>query len=314
MSRRPADSSALKSSAAYVRATHSDQRRALVELFSRQIAALPIERVSFAFEHQRPAAGATVTRVPRLSLPLSGRHPFELNRGDGAETVRLAPGEALFMLPGAWRRALFDEVRTHTAIVFEESYVWFFAQHCAPARPEQPQLWFHTAHPIVAEGRALIHALAAIARSGRNAPEAVPLVQSLMRIAHRQLADSPAIDGDAGKALWQSMCASIRDRYRQPLDRETLAAAFEVHPNHVSRLFRRHGNEGFNRFLVRTRLEQATALLQQPALTIEDIALQCGFNDDHYFRFAFRKSFGISPRRFREQSRAGNEPAPPSLT
>lgn len=314
MSRRPAELATLSDGAAFVRATHSDQRRALVAVFAGQIAALPIERVHFAFEHQRPPVGATVTRVPRLSLPLSGRHPFELNRGDGAETVRLAPGEALFMLPGAWRRALFDEARTHTAIVFEESYVWFFAQHCAPERPAQPQLWFQTAHPIVAEGRSLLHALVAIARSGHNTAEAVPLVQSLLRMAHRQLADSPAVDGDAGQALWKSMCAAIRDRYWQPLDRESLAAAFEVHPNHVSRLFRRHGREGFNRFLVRTRLEHATALLQRPALTIEDVALQCGFNDDNYFRFAFRKSFGISPGRFREQSCAHHGPSPPPVT
>ncbi|HRE79455.1 MAG TPA: AraC family transcriptional regulator [Opitutaceae bacterium] len=287
----------------FVSTPHEDQRRALAELFATQMACYPIERVHVAFDSQRPAEGHFAsTRVPRLSLPLSGRHPFELNRGDGAETVRLVPGEALFMLPGAWRRALFDEERTHTAVVFEDTYIWFFAQHCGPTRPEQPQLCFHTATPVVPEGLDLLHALMAIARSGRNTTETVPLVRSLLRITLRQLDDSPAVHGDAGEALWKSMCAYIRDRYALPLDRESLATAFEVHPNHVSRLFKRHGNEGYNRFLVRTRLEKATALLQHTALTIEDIALQCGFNDDNYFRFAFRRFFGASPGRFRQQN------------
>lgn len=289
----------------FVNTPHEDQRRALAELFATQMTCCPIERVHLAFDSQRPAKGdISSTRVPRLSLPLSGRHPFDLHRGDGVETVRLAPGEALFMLPGAWRRALFDEERTHTAVVFEDTYIWFFAQHCGPMRPEQPQLCFHTATPIVPEGLDLLHALIAIARSGRNAAETVPLVRSLLRITLRQLDDSPAVHGDAGETLWKSMCAYIRDRYALPLDRESLATAFEVHPNHVSRLFKRHGNEGFNRFLVRTRLEKAIALLQRTALTIEDIALQCGFNDDNYFRFAFRRFFGASPGRFRQQDRS----------
>jgi len=59
MRRRPAEFTALNDSAAFVRATHTEQRRALVELFYGQIATLTVERVSFAFEHQRPSAGAT---------------------------------------------------------------------------------------------------------------------------------------------------------------------------------------------------------------------------------------------------------------
>jgi len=298
----------------FVSTPHEDQRRALAELFAIQMARHPIERVHLAFDSQRPTEGnISSTRVPRLSLPLSGRHPFQLNRGDGAETVRLVPGEALFILPGAWRRALFDEERTHTAVVFEDTYIWFFAQHCGPQRPEQPQLCFHTASPAVPEGLDLLHALMAIARSGRNAAETVPLVRSLLRITLRQLDDSPAVHGDAGEALWKSMCAYIRDRYALPLDRESLATVFEVHPNHVSRLFKRHGNEGFNRFLVRMRLEKATALLQHSALTIEDIALQCGFNDDNYFRFAFRRFFGASPGRFRQKDQPRAFTSHPSI-
>jgi AraC-like DNA-binding protein len=295
----PVDSSA-QVCADFVCATHADQRRALAELFARQLAATPVERVHFAFEHQRPAQGATVTHVPRLSLPLAGRHPFELNLGDGAEVLRLAPREALFMLPGSWRRALFDETRTHTAIVFEQDLIWFFAQHCAPMAPVQPQLWFHTAQPIVPEGLDLIHALSAMARSGRNLELAPALVRSLVQIAHAQLADSAAGARDAGEAMWQGMCAYIRERYHHTLDRDALAAAFDVHPNHVSRLFRRHGGEGFNRYLVRTRLEHATRLLRTSNCTIEEVALRTGFNDDNYFRHTFRRFFGMAPRQFRE--------------
>jgi AraC-like DNA-binding protein len=280
----------------------ADQRRALADLIAEQRAVLPIQRVFFAYEDQRPATGAVVTRVPRLSLPLVGRHPFEINVGDGAGTLRLEPGEALFMLPGSWRRALFDEVRTHTAMVFESGYVWFFAQHCAPTAPVQPQLWCHTPQPIVPEGLDLIHALSAIARSGRNLAVAPQLVRILVEIAHAQLADASALARDAGEGLWKGICTYVSEHYHRPLDRETVAAAFDVHPNHVSRLFGRHSREGFNQFLVRTRLENATALLRNSRLTVEEVALRCGFRDDNYFRHSFRRFFGMPPGRFRDRA------------
>jgi AraC-like DNA-binding protein len=294
--------SPVQDEAAFVCAAHADQRRALVEIFAHQIGTVPVERVWFAFADQRPAEGATLTRVPRLSLPLVGRHPFAVNVGDGATTRRFEPGEALFLLPGAWRRPLFDETRTHTAIVFEHGYVWFFAQHCAPAAPAQPQVWFHTPQPIVAEGLDLLHALGAMARSARNLDLAPALVRALIHIAHAQLADAPAVARDAGEAMWRAMCDYIRDRFHRALDRERLAAAFDVHPNHVSRLFRRYGREGFSRFLVRTRMEQATQLLRTSTFTIEEVALRSGFNDDNYFRYTFRRFFGMPPGQFRERT------------
>ena len=150
------------------------------------------------------------------------------------------------------------------------------------------------------EGLDLIHALSAMARSGRNLEVAAPLVRSLIRIAHAQLADAPAAARDAGDAIWKGMCAYIHDRHHNALDRESLAAAFDVHPNHVSRLFRRHGGEGFNRYVVRTRLEHATRLLRNSSCTIEEVALRSGFNDDNYFRYSFRRFFGMAPGQFRE--------------
>lgn len=286
--------------ATFVRAVHADQRRALSALFAEQMATQPVGRVYFAFEVQRPSAGAVLTRVPRLSLPLAGRHPFEINIGDGACVRRFAPGEALFMLPGSWRRALFDETRTHTALVFENDHVWFFAQHCAPTAPAHPQLWFHTAQPIVPEGLDLIHALSGMARSGRNLDVAPALVRSLIQIAQAQLADAPAVARDAGEAMWKGMCDYIHERFQHALDRDAVAAAFDVHPNHVSRLFRRHGGESFNRTLVRTRMEEATRLLRAGHCTIEEVALRSGFSDDNYFRYAFRRFFGMTPGRYRD--------------
>jgi AraC-like DNA-binding protein len=284
----------------HVTAPHADQRQALAALLTAQMVERPVQKVFFSFENQRPLKGSTVTAVPRLSLPLEGNHPFETNIGDGAQTLRLSPGEALFMLAGSWRRALFDEVRTHTAIVFEAEYVWLFAQHCNPGAPVRPQLWCRTAGPIVSEGRDLLHALSAIARSGRNLEAAAPLVRCLVGIAHAQLVDEPLTARDAGEGIWHGMCAYIREHYHRPLDREMLAATFDVHPNHVSRIFSRYGREGFNRFLARTRLENATDLLRASNCTIEEVALKCGFHDDNYFRYAFRRFFGMPPGQFRD--------------
>jgi len=39
-------------------------------------------------------------------------------------------------------------------------------------------------------------------------------------------------------------------------------------------------------------------------LTVTDIAISCGFNDSNYFKDAFKKTYGLSPRHYRKSSEA----------
>jgi AraC-like DNA-binding protein len=43
-------------------------------------------------------------------------------------------------------------------------------------------------------------------------------------------------------------------------------------------------------------------MLLSSDLSITEIALQCGFSDSNYFKDAFKKMYGASPRNYRKKS------------
>lgn len=54
-------------------------------------------------------------------------------------------------------------------------------------------------------------------------------------------------------------------------------------------------------YLRRLRLERARALIREGGRSMTDISYAVGFNDPHYFSKTFRKEFGITPSRFKQQ-------------
>jgi transcriptional regulator GlxA family with amidase domain len=59
--------------------------------------------------------------------------------------------------------------------------------------------------------------------------------------------------------------------------------------------------ENLSNYLNRLRVEKATTLLTESNLTLNEIALACGFEDQSWFSKIFKSHTGISPGKFREQ-------------
>lgn len=58
-------------------------------------------------------------------------------------------------------------------------------------------------------------------------------------------------------------------------------------------------------YITRARIEQACSLLRQGASPISRIAQECGYGDQAAFTRQFRKSVGLTPKRYRDQLREG---------
>lgn len=56
-----------------------------------------------------------------------------------------------------------------------------------------------------------------------------------------------------------------------------------------------------NKFIRMIRLNKAKELLQNPSISIGNIALDCGYNDPGYFARVFKQEFGVSPQEWRVQ-------------
>jgi AraC family transcriptional regulator of adaptative response / methylphosphotriester-DNA alkyltransferase methyltransferase len=96
----------------------------------------------------------------------------------------------------------------------------------------------------------------------------------------------------------------IIDRhYRRPLTLEVVAKALASSPRQLQRAYAQFSDSSFREDLVARRMAAAAELLAQPAIPVRDVAHLVGYRQPPHFAQAFRRRYGVSPARFREELR-----------
>lgn len=96
----------------------------------------------------------------------------------------------------------------------------------------------------------------------------------------------------------------IQSNYANKILLSDVAKYCSVSSEHLSRTFKKQTGIGFNEYLSLFRLNKAeTLLVNQPGVTVADIAYRCGFNDSNYFSNIFRKQYGMSPSQKKKEFR-----------
>ena len=89
---------------------------------------------------------------------------------------------------------------------------------------------------------------------------------------------------------------SLDQHYMDPnLSLVSLSGMLEVSPNHLSACIKKYAGETFINILIRKRMEAARELLSSSSLPVQEIAKRCGYMDQHYFSYCFKKYCGESP-------------------
>ena len=101
------------------------------------------------------------------------------------------------------------------------------------------------------------------------------------------------------KSSSNRILAYIHLHYQEDLTNQSIGQVFGYHPNYVSVLVKHLTGEPLHRYIIHVRLMNAKALLENPALSINQIAAACGFGDAAYFSACFKQYFGISPSKYR---------------
>jgi AraC family transcriptional regulator len=96
---------------------------------------------------------------------------------------------------------------------------------------------------------------------------------------------------------------AIHARYSEALGLSELARQAGVHPVYFSRAFRAHMGCTLGAYLRKLRVDRAADMLASSQSSIADIALQVGFADQSHLSNVFRRLRGITPSRYREESR-----------
>jgi len=86
----------------------------------------------------------------------------------------------------------------------------------------------------------------------------------------------------------------------EPLRLESLASVAAFSPYHFHRIFRAWTGETLQDFVRHRRLEKAGGqLVHNPAISVQSVAIQCGFTSAEGFSRAFTQHFGMSPSNWR---------------
>ena len=113
-----------------------------------------------------------------------------------------------------------------------------------------------------------------------------------------------------GSLLCRRALEALDLRYMEAdLSLVSLSTMLAVSPNHLSACIKKYTGETFINILIRKRMEAARELLASSALKVQEVAQRCGYTDQHYFSYCFKKYCGESPnalRRRLEQERAGD--------
>lgn len=92
----------------------------------------------------------------------------------------------------------------------------------------------------------------------------------------------------------------ISDNFAQEITLTSMAELAGLSPSYFSRRFKNVTGTGMKEYVSYLRLRRAAALLLSSSESITAIAVECGFSDSNYFKDAFKKMFGHSPRAYRK--------------
>lgn len=106
---------------------------------------------------------------------------------------------------------------------------------------------------------------------------------------------------DGVRHLCQQAIRIIQLQYRdEDLSLLSVCQVLHVSPNYLSANMKKYAGDTFINLLTRQRMEAALTLLREGDSSIGEIARCCGYRDQHYFSYCFKKFYGVSPLKMRQ--------------
>ncbi|MDF2715056.1 MAG: AraC family transcriptional regulator, partial [Paenibacillus sp.] len=101
--------------------------------------------------------------------------------------------------------------------------------------------------------------------------------------------------------LLDRILAYIQDHFQNPnISLYAIASHFNLSESYLSQFFKEQTGETFSSYLENLRISLACRLMEQGSLSIDNIAVQAGYNSTHSFRRAFKRTMGVSPSSYKE--------------
>lgn len=107
--------------------------------------------------------------------------------------------------------------------------------------------------------------------------------------------ESPIKDFHVTKAI-----SLIHENYYEDLTIDSLSQELNINKCYFCSIFKRETGFTFSKFLNKFRVVKSKELLKDKNLSILDVAMSVGFNNQNYFSIAFKSFEGITPSEYRK--------------
>ena len=92
----------------------------------------------------------------------------------------------------------------------------------------------------------------------------------------------------------------LEDHYTEKISLDQIAQNMYLSPFYISRIFKSEVGDTPINYLINLRMEKARQLLREkPNCSVQEIALQVGYDDAYHFSKLFKKHYGNSPSQYR---------------
>ena len=92
----------------------------------------------------------------------------------------------------------------------------------------------------------------------------------------------------------------IKENYNQSLVLDEVANLFQLNKCYFCSVLKKEVGQTFSQIVNEIRIEKSKELLIDNKLSILEVALQVGFNNQNYFNMVFKKKMGITPLTYRK--------------
>ena len=92
----------------------------------------------------------------------------------------------------------------------------------------------------------------------------------------------------------------INQHYNEDITRNGLAETVYLNSDYMARLFKKEEGCSITDYVINVRIKKASELLIQSNLSINEIALDCGYDNFAYFSRLFKKITGYAPKEYRK--------------
>lgn len=92
----------------------------------------------------------------------------------------------------------------------------------------------------------------------------------------------------------------IQNHFSEPITQEEVSSAVGLSAAYFSVLFKKTEGEGFAKYLINVRMEQAKVLLRETNISVAEVCKKVGYNDLKHFTHTFEKATGVKPATYRK--------------